>query len=109
MVNGYKQFTWRKVAHRSDERLDCLVYALAALVHARVNLEKLSGPLVETEAKEKQQPEGAKRPTWGVMPGNGLLLPDGMTVGPKVAPGSVPVPQNKSRSPWGVQNRPIEW
>ena len=57
MVNGFKQYTWRKVGHRSNERLDCLVYALAALVHAGVNLDKLSGPLIETEAKEGQSQE----------------------------------------------------
>jgi phage terminase large subunit GpA-like protein len=57
MVNGFKQYTWHKVAHRSNERLDCLVYALAALVHTRVNLDKLSGRLVEPEIKE-QQSEG---------------------------------------------------
>jgi hypothetical protein len=34
---------------------------------------------------------------------------DGMPIGPKVPVGSVPVPQDKSRSPWGVQNAPIQW
>src|SRR5215469_5920313 len=58
MVNGFKQYTWHKAAHRSNERLDCLVYALAALVHSRVELDKLSGPLIEPEAKEGQsQPQ----------------------------------------------------
>ena len=50
------------------------------------------------------QPE---KPKWGVQPG-GVLL-DGMPIGPKVPIGSVPVPQDKSRSPWGVQNAPIQW
>jgi phage terminase large subunit GpA-like protein len=64
MVNGFKQYTWHKVAHRSNERLDCLVYSLAALTHSRVNLDKLSGPLTVPEAKEQQpQRRSAKRPT----------------------------------------------
>jgi len=67
------------------------------------------GATDETEAKEKQQPEGAKRPTWGVMPGNGVLLPDGANIGPQVPVGSVPVSPDKPRSPWGAINRPIEW
>src|SRR5262249_7202451 len=67
MVNRFKQYTWHKVAHRSNERLDCLVYALAAMVHSRVNLDKVSGLLIVPEAKEQQPPPTAARPKWGVI------------------------------------------
>ena len=102
MVNGHKQFTWRKVAHRSNERLDCLVYALAALVHARVNLERLSGPLVEPEVKEQQSEVADKRPTWGVI--HRAALPYDTNSWPKIPVGSVPQPQDKSSSPWGARS-----
>ena len=47
-------------------------------------------------------------PSGGVQPASGVLL-DGMPIGPKVPIGSVPMPQDKPRSPWGAINRPIEW
>ena len=45
------------------------MYALAALIHSRVNLDKLSGPLIVPEAKEQQSQEAkeTRRPTWGVI------------------------------------------
>jgi phage terminase large subunit GpA-like protein len=58
MVNGFKQYTWHKVGHRSNERLDPLVYSLAALIHSRVNLDKQSGPLIVPEVKEQQPRAG---------------------------------------------------
>jgi phage terminase large subunit GpA-like protein len=107
MVNGFEQYTWRKVGHRSNERLDCLVYALAALVHARVNLEKLSGPLVEAESKEQQpsrEEATDKQPKWGVI--YRVPLPSDTDGWQKVV---TTRPEDIPRSPWGAINRPIEW
>jgi Phage terminase large subunit (GpA) len=105
MVNGFKQYTWRKVAHRSNERLDCLVYALAALVHARVNLDKLSGPVIEPEKPKEEQLQQPReeRPAWGVI--HRARLPTDTDWQKVVATR----PEDKSRSPWGVQNRPMVW
>jgi phage terminase large subunit GpA-like protein len=104
MVNGFKQYTWHKVAHRSNERLDCLVYALAALVHSRLDLDKLPGPLIEPPAKEQPPQQLKKRPAWGVI--HRVALPtetnhwqDAGTVRP----------EDKPRSQFGVVNRPLEW
>jgi len=100
---------WHTVAHRSNERLDCLVYSLAALIHSRVNLDKLSGPLIVPEAKEQPpQRQAMKRPTWGAQPGTGVLL-DGAPIGPKVPVGSAPQHQERPRSRFGVQNVPLQW
>jgi phage terminase large subunit GpA-like protein len=117
MVNGFKQYTCHKVAHRSNERLDCLVYALAAMVHSRVNLEKLSGPLIVPEAKEQPPQQAAKRPAWGVI--SRIPLPtdtDGLEQNARaffannvLGQGQTMRPLDKQRSRWGAQNRPIEW
>jgi phage terminase large subunit GpA-like protein len=117
MVNGYRQHTWHKVAHRSNERLDCLVYALAAMVHSRVNLDKLSGPLVVPEAKEQPPPPTAARPKWGVI--SRVPLPndtDAMEQNARaffannvLGQGQTMRPEDKPRSPWGAINRSIEW
>jgi phage terminase large subunit GpA-like protein len=118
MVNGFKQYTWHKVAHRSNERLDCLVYSLAALIHSRVNLDKLSGPLVVPEAKEAPRPQQtAKHPTWGVI--HRAPLPndtDGWEQNARafyannlLRQGQTTRPEDKPRSPWRAINRPIEW
>jgi len=105
MVNGFKQYTWHKVAHRSNERLDCMVYALAALVHARVDLEKLSGPLIELQTKGQQpasEEVADKRPAWGVI--HRAPLPNDPW---QAVPYNRPPPDK--RSPWGVQNNPVVW
>jgi phage terminase large subunit GpA-like protein len=129
MVNGFKQYSWHKVAHRSNERLDCLVYALAALVHSRVELDKLPGPLVESEAKgQKSRPE-PERPAWGVIARTPLpneegprtrQTPNGRSI---TSVGTVPVNNlwydvdGNQRHPdkmpahlrWGAINGPLEW
>jgi phage terminase large subunit GpA-like protein len=103
MVNGFKQYSWHKVAHRSNERLDCLVYALAAVFHSRVDLDKLSGPLIEPETKEPPAGKPA-RSAFGVV--HRMPLPSDTDQSKEA---SSTRPEDKPRSPWGVLNRPVEW
>jgi phage terminase large subunit GpA-like protein len=105
MVNGFKQYTWHKVAHRSNERLDCLGYALAALVHSRLDLDKLPGPLIEAPASDRSQSQPVEtKYAWGAQQSTGNIFAP--SPGRVVKPGEDPwVVKPK----WGVQNRPVTW
>ena len=108
MVNGFKQYTWHKVAHRSNERLDCLVYALAALIHSRVNLDKLSSPLVEQPAQKEGDSQEAKqtqRPKWGAQT---LNVTDPYIQMLQREQQAQRVQQVPNGMRWGAQNRPLE-
>ena len=79
------------------------MYALAALIHFRLNLDKLSAPLIVPEAKERQSQEvkESERPKWGVI--DRVPLPSDTDGWQKAL---TALPEDKSRSPWGAINRP---
>ena len=85
-----------------------MVMVLCLLDVYRSQIDRMSEPQLVQENGETStaQPESG-RPTWGVI--HRAPLPDDTNNWPKVPGGSVPVPQDKPRSPWGAINRPIEW
>jgi len=99
---------WKRIRDR-NEGLDMTVMVLCLLDVFRSQIDRMGEPQLVQENGEKPSasPE-PDRPTWGVQPRSGVLLEE-MPIGPKVPIGSVPVPQDKRRSPWGVQNRAVEW
>jgi phage terminase large subunit GpA-like protein len=105
-VRGYTLTKWYKRSGRPNHRLDCFAYSLAALALSRLKIDDCE--LQRTEAKNVgKEPEKKEPPKWGAI--YRAPLPGETNSWPKVPVGSVPVPQDKPRSVWGVQNRPIEW
>jgi phage terminase large subunit GpA-like protein len=103
-VRGYTVTRWHKPADRANHRLDCFVYALGALAISRLKIDDCA--LQRVEAKNVGQEPGEKEHLkWGTI--YRAPLPGDTNSWPKVPTGSEPVPQNKPRSPWGVQNRGV--
>ena len=108
---GIQKTVWRRLSNReSNDAWDLTVATLILIESMKLRFSEETKPeYYEPKATEESggkncQPE---KPKWGVQPG-GVLL-DGMPIGPKVPIGSVPVPQDKPRTHWGVQNFPIQW
>ncbi|HET9376150.1 MAG TPA: terminase gpA endonuclease subunit [Chthoniobacterales bacterium] len=102
-VRGYTVTRWHKRADRPNHRLDCFVYALAALALARLKIDDCE--LQRTEAKNVgKEPEKKEQPIkWGVI----YRVPQ-----PSDNDGWQQVhlrPLPDRRSPWGVQNNPVVW
>jgi phage terminase large subunit GpA-like protein len=105
-VRGYKVERWFKRGDRANHRLDCFVYSLAALALSRLKIDDCE--LQRTEAKNVgTEPEKKEQPKWGAI--YRAPLPGETNSWPKAPVGSVPMPQDKPRSRWGVQNRGVEW
>ena len=104
-VRGYTVTRWHKRADRPNHRLDCFVYALGALAISRLKIDDCE--LQRVEAKNVGQKPKSEKPKWGAI--YRAPLPGDTNSWPKVPVGSVPVPQEKPRSPWGAINRPIQW
>ena len=104
---GARTIVWKRIMDR-NEGLDMVVMVPCLLDVYRSQIDRMSEPQLVQENGETStaQPESG-RPTWGVI--HRAPLPDDTNNWPKVPGGSVPVPQDKPRSPWGAINRPIEW
>jgi len=108
LSRGLRTIVWKRIRDR-NEGLDMTVMVLCLLDEFRSQIDRMTEPqLVQEDGEKGSAPPGPDRPTWGVQPSSGVLL-EGMSIGPKVPVGSVPQPQAKPRSPWGVQNKPVVW
>jgi phage terminase large subunit GpA-like protein len=108
LSRGVRTVVWKRIRDR-NEGLDMTVMVLCLLDVYRSQIDRMAEPqLVQENGEKGSAPPEPGRPTWGVQPSSGVLL-EGMPIGPKVPVGSVPVPPDKPRLPWGAINRPIEW
>jgi phage terminase large subunit GpA-like protein len=103
---GVKTIVWKRTRER-NEGLDLLIMCLCLLDIHRTQIDQMTEPMIESENGETLTTEREPgRPTWGVI--HRPSLPGEATSnGPVVPIGSQPPPQR--RSPWGVQNKGVEW
>jgi phage terminase large subunit GpA-like protein len=107
-VRGYVISRWYKRTGQANHRLDCLVYALAALTLSRLKIDDCD--LQRVEAKNVGKPEEEKEewvPRYGVV---GTAYADTLQQPEQGSYGYGRVGRVRTTSTgWGVQNRPLEW
>ena len=102
---GYTVARWYKRMGRTNHRFDCFLYSLAALSMSRLKIDECALQRVEAKNVAKE-PEKKEQPVkWGVI--SRAPLPND-TAGWQQAAVTTR-PEDKPRSPWGVQNRGVEW
>ena len=109
---GVQRTVWRRISTgQPNDAWDLACMTLVLIESMKLRFDGKTKPDYyepKAAAEEVAQNGQPAKPTWGVQPGSGMLV-DGMNIGPKVPIGSTPLPQDKPRSVWGVQNRAIEW